>query len=130
MRTIIPFLLTSVLFAGCVSTEATMLSSAPSDRPAVDTSEVAVYADTSNVECPYDPVAMISASGSMSSISNTRMVRNAKLRAAKVRANGVIIAGMNTEDPDYNPYAFGGTDYGSKQGRYLAVLERRPCGDE
>ena len=110
------------LLAGCVASEATTLSSAPSDRPAVKEADVQLYSDTSSVECSYERVAYISIEGSMSSISDQQMIDTAKKKAAEVRANAVIIGRLATDKP-------GGfeNDTGGRSGRFLALLENRPC---
>jgi len=111
----------------CVNTEATMLGSAPEGLEPVDTSEVAVYADSTGLQCPSDRVAMIRAEGTTSGVSDKKMIRNTKEKAAELGANAVIVGGLDTDDPDYNPMLLGGSDYGSRQGRFLAVREQRPC---
>lgn len=124
----LPFFILVAALIGCVQTEATRLASAPDDLPPnVDTSEVAVYADTSAVGCDYDPVAMINAEGSTSSVSDEKMIEKSKVTAAKQGANAIVLGSMDTDDPEYNPLMFGGSDYGSRQGRFLALYERRPC---
>lgn len=117
-----------VVATGCVSTNVTKLDSAPTDLPAnVDTSSVAVYSDTASVGCSYDRVALIEAQGSTSGVETSKMIEKAKTDAAKQGANALIIGKTSTDDPDYNPLLFGGSDYGSRTGRFLAVHEKRPC---
>lgn len=128
MRYTLPVaLLFAVLLTACVNTEATMLSSAPEGLQPVDTSQVAVYADSTGLECPHQRVAMIRAQGSTSGVSDEKMIENTKVKAAKLGANAIVVGGLQTDDPDYNPFMFGGSDYGSRQGRFLALYEERPC---
>lgn len=108
--------------SGCVASEATMLSSAPADRPSVKKSDVRTYADTSSMECSYDRVAYISTESSMSSVSDEQMINTAKSKAAEVRANAVIIGRLATDKPSGLEY-----DTGGRSGRFLALLEDRPC---
>jgi len=126
MRTLLPLLLAALL-VGCVQTEATRLATAPEEKAVVSPSDVAVYTDTSQVECEFVPVASVRAQGSTSSVEDEQMIKKSKTTAAKEGANALIIGGLDTDDPDYNPMMFGGSDYGSRQGRFLAVYEDRPC---
>ena len=116
-----------LLVVSCVNTEATKLSAAPEGLEPVDTSEVVVYADSMGVECPSERVAMIRTEGTTSGVSDKKMIENTKEKAAELGANAVIVGGLDTDDPDYNPMLLGGSDYGSRQGRFLAVREQRPC---
>lgn len=120
-------LLFALLLSACVNTEATVLSSAPDNLKPVDTSQVAVYADSSGLECPHERVAMIRAEGTTSGVSDKKMIENTKEKAAKLGANAILVGALRTDDPDYNPFMFGGSDYGSRQGRFLALHEERPC---
>ena len=118
-----PLLLASVIVAGCVSAKATMLDSAPPDRPAVTASQVAVYSDTNSVDCSYDRVALIKTSGGTADTNNEKLIKKTKKKAAEIRANTVIIGELSTDDANPNQqYSFG-----SREGRFLALYERRPC---
>lgn len=92
MRYLVPLVI-GLLLAACVTTEVTRLDSAPSGLSPMDTSEVAVYSDTVAVECDYVRVALINAQGSTSDVSDSKMIKNAKVDAAKMRANALIIGG-------------------------------------
>jgi len=117
-----------LVFTGCVNTETTRLATAPEDLPTVKGgASVAIYTDTSQVKCNYVPVATIRAEGTTSSVEDEKMIGKAKVAAAKANANALIMGKLATDDPDYNPATFGGSDYGSRSGRFLAVYERRPC---
>lgn len=102
-----------------------MLGQAPPNRPKVKASEVSVYTDTTDFECSWEKVALIRAQGSMSSISDKKMLKRSKEQAAEVRANAIIVGRLGTNDPDMT--WGGGTDYGSREGRFLAAYEERPC---
>lgn len=41
--------------------------------------------------------------------------------------SAIVMGRMRTAAPDYNPTGFGGSDYGSREGSFLAVYEERPC---
>lgn len=119
----IPIFLTAAFFVGCVSTEATMLDSAPPDRPDVTTSQVVVYSDTNSIDCPYDRVALVKATGGSSDISNDKIIKKTKKKAAEVRANTIIIGDLSTDEADPNQQY----DFGGREGRFSAIYEHRPC---
>jgi len=100
-----------------------MLDSAPPDRPAVTASQVAVYSDTNSVECPYDRVALIKTSGGTANTETEKVIEKAKKKSVKIRANTIIIGELSTDDANPNQQY----DFGSREGRFLALYERRPC---
>ena len=113
-------ILTAFLLTHCVSTDVTRLDSAPTGLEPVDTSEVAIYADTSSIECPYSAVAFLSSTGSVSGLDE-KVTRKSKEKAAELGANTLIIGSMRAEGPSFFDR------YGDTEGRFLAVYEERPC---
>jgi len=107
------------LLAGCVSTDVTRLSSAPEGLTPISPSEVSVYRDTSSVGCSYQDVAIIDTrGGSELTVSNDKLVSEAKGSAAEIGANALILEN------------FGDVEMlGSSEptGKFLAIYEDRPC---
>ena len=119
MRYVIPILFAALL-TSCVSTDVTRLDGAPADLSPVDTSEVAIYADTSSLDCPYDEVAFLSSTGSISGM-DTQVTQKSKEKAAELGANALVIGAVRAEGPSYFDR------YGDTEGRFLALYEQRPC---
>lgn len=109
-----------LLLTGCVSTDVTKLSSTPDGLTPTSPAEVSVYRDTSSVECSYSEVALIDTrGGSELTVSNDKLVSEAKESAAELGANGIVLEN------------FGDVEMlGSSEptGKFLAVYEDRPCG--
>lgn len=117
-----------LLVGGCaLLKEGTMLENerdldAPPDRfgSGVDPSEVHVYDDTSAIGCRWEHVALIRLPASTEETKSDDRTRRAKRRAAKVEANGIVLA----YDPsEYGPYSREPV----RQDRVLAIEEERPC---
>lgn len=116
----IAFVFAALLTIGCVQTNATMLGTAPEDLEPVPPSQVLAYSDTASVECSYDKVAALQSSGGVQGMDK-RMIEDAKKQAGELGANAIILQRMSSEGPSF------GDSYGSTEGRYLAIYERRPC---
>ena len=124
MRHIRPFfaaLFIAALAVGCASTNATMLGTAPDDLEPLSVEEVTAYSDTSSVQCDYDRVAALQTSGSVEGMDE-KMIKSAKEKAAEIGANAIILKRLSSDSGTGINY-----DYGSTEGRYLAIYERRPC---
>jgi len=121
MRSFLWTLLATALLFGCVQTNVTRLSTAPEGLSPVDTSQIEVYADTSSIECDYDEVAYVGATGSVANMPMSRMIQGAKPKAGKMGANALVIGGKRTQGPSYFDR------YGNTESKFLAVYERRPC---
>ena len=75
--------------AGCVHTNATILSTTP--RPEVATSAVVLYTAADKVPGKYDEIALIDSKGSDQWVSEHKMLESIRKQAGKVGANGVIL---------------------------------------
>lgn len=84
-------LLTTVLLAGCVTTNATMLGSTTAVRPKLAPSEVRIYRTADQVKGKYEEVALINASGPTGSTNESEMLEAMRKKAASVGANGLIL---------------------------------------
>lgn len=84
-------LLPTILLAGCVSTNATMLGSATAVRPKLAPTEVRIYRTADQVKSKYEEVALINAAGQAGSTNEAKMLDAMRKKAAEVGANGLIL---------------------------------------
>lgn len=99
---------------GQVSTSATMLDSAPDDRPSVDVSEVSVYSSFESVECEYSRVAFVESTPRLGARNEKDVINSGKEKAAEIGANGLVIEEMDTSAN--NP-----------QSSFVAIFESKSC---
>lgn len=120
MRKLLSFLAAALILAGCASTNATMLGTAPDDLEPIPVSQVTAYSDTASVQCPFDRVAALQTSGTVQGMDE-KMIQSSKKKAAEIGANAIILRRLSSKGASF------GDRYGSTEGRYLAIYERRPC---
>lgn len=87
-RHISPLLLT-LLLAGCVQTQATMLSG--ETYPPTLESDVVIYLSEADIPGEFKKIAIINAQGESSWTNEQQMYTAARKRAAKIGAHGVLI---------------------------------------
>lgn len=83
--------LSTILFAGCVTTNATMLGSATAVRPKLAPTEVRIYRTADQIKARYEEVALINAAGQAGSTNEAKMLEAMRKKAAEVGANGLIL---------------------------------------
>ena len=82
--------LSLVVLAGCVSTQATRLGAGPL-RPPVSPDRVMIYRTAEQVPSKYEEVALLSASGDHSMTSEEQMYQSMRQKAGEMGANGIIL---------------------------------------
>lgn len=88
IRTSFYTLLVAVIFAGCVQTTATMLSS--KNYPELTPEEVTIYLEESDIPAEFEKLALLNATGSTAHTNEQQMYEAMKKRAAKIGANGIL----------------------------------------
>ena len=78
----------AVSMAGCVQTQATMLSS--KKFTPLTPEEVTIYLSEEDIPSEYEKVAILNASGSTSYTSESQMYNALKKQAAKIGCNGIL----------------------------------------
>ena len=86
-------LLSLVLLSGCVTTQATMLTS--NEYPELDPSEVTIFLSFEDIPAEYEQIALLNAQGSSGMTNESQMYEAFRKRAAKIGANGVVLGGVN-----------------------------------
>ena len=74
---------------GCVSADATMLSS--KRRPALAPKDVQVFLNEAEIRQPYEKVALIHLGGDANWTNEKQLYAAAKKKAARLGANGVVL---------------------------------------
>lgn len=86
----VPLFIAMILFlAGCVQTQATLLSK--SDYPPVDPDDVVLYLDESDIAGEWEKIALIHAQGDAQWTRESKMIKSARKRAGEIGANGILI---------------------------------------
>lgn len=76
--------------AGCVSTSATRLGTAPI-RPAIDSESVVIYRTADQVPGRYEEVALLNAEGAHNFAKEERLYNKMRKKAASLGANAIIL---------------------------------------
>lgn len=92
-KVIIYSVLIAIALTGCVSTDATMLSS--KSYPPLDPEDVTIYLSEGDIEGDYEKIALINAKGSASYTSESQMYNAVRKKAAEMGANGVLHAKLD-----------------------------------
>jgi len=97
-RLILSALLLTVIASGCVATNATMLAHQGVYAP-VSPAYVQVYMSEQDVKAPFEKVAVIHAEGESRLTNETDMIEAAKVKAAAVGANAIILSKIDEPSP-------------------------------
>ena len=119
---------TLLILVGCVSASVTPLATAPEGLEPVKPSEVAIYDDTTSVQCDYSRVALVHVDA-QEEVTRGEMLTKAKKAAAKKGANGLILVSSSTHKGSYTVQDGDMimTQSPGGKARTLAVYEERPC---
>ncbi len=91
-RSFLPLLAVLVL-AGCVQTQATLLSN--QKYPPIEPDDVVIYMSEDDIPGDYEKVAIIHAQGETDFTNESQMLKAMRKRAAKVGANGVLLPAID-----------------------------------
>ena len=79
---------------GCVSAQVVRLGS-PQPYPSIAETDVQVFLTEADVRAPFEKLALIKLKGDSDYTNETMMVQKAKIEAAKIGANGIILGQTN-----------------------------------
>jgi hypothetical protein len=94
LRVSVAFVVLSVL--GCVSAQVLRLGS-PQSYPPIAATEVQIFMTEADVKAPFEKIALIKLKGDSKYTNETQMVEKAKIEAAKLGANGIVLG--QTDEP-------------------------------
>jgi hypothetical protein len=84
------FLVSLMLFSGCVTTTATRLGTSMLHPPLMS-NDVAIYRTAAQVPGQYEEVALLYAKGPATMTNEPQMFESMKTKAAEMRANAIIL---------------------------------------
>lgn len=83
------------LLFGCVTTNASMLGTASTHRPAVLPENVALYRNADQVPRRYEEVALLNSEGDSDVTNETEMFESMKEKAGELGANAIILEALS-----------------------------------
>ena len=129
MRGFLYLVMVIALLSGCVSASVTPLATAPEGLSPTSASQVAVYDDTSSVQCEFSRVAIVHVTAE-ENVSRAELMQKAKSAAAKEGANAVVAISSSTTDARYGLDEDNNMEMKrapSGRSKVLALFEERPC---
>lgn len=83
------------MLSGCVTTNASMLGTASSHRPAVLPENVALYRNADQVPRRYEEVALLNSEGDSDVTNEAEMFESMKEKAGELGANAIILEALS-----------------------------------
>jgi len=95
MKAIIPAALCTLFLSGCVTTNASMLGTASTQRSVVPPENVALYRNADQVPRKYEEIALLHSEGDSDFTSEVKMLESMKQKAGEVGANAIILDALS-----------------------------------
>jgi len=95
MKAIVAAAFCVLLLSGCVTTNASMLGTASTQRPAVLPENVALYRNADQVPRRYEEVALLNSEGDSNFTNEAKMFESMKKKAGEVGANAIILDALS-----------------------------------
>jgi len=95
MKTIFAAVFCMLLLSGCVTTNASMLGAASTQRPVVLPANVALYRNAEQVPGRYEEVALLNSAGDSGFTNEAKMFESMKKKAGEVGANAIILDALS-----------------------------------
>lgn len=95
MKVIIAAAFCVLLLSGCVTTSASMLGTASTQRPAVLPENVALFRSADQVPRRYEEIALLNSEGDSNFTNEARMFESMRKKAGEVGANAIILDALS-----------------------------------
>ncbi len=95
MKAIVAAAFCVLLLSGCVTTNASMLGTASTQRPVVLPENVALYRNADQVPRRYEEVALLNSEGDSNFTNEAKMFESMKKKAGEVGANAIILDALS-----------------------------------
>ena len=95
MKAIVAAAFCVLLLSGCVTTNASMLGTASTQRPVVPPENVALYRNADQVPRRYEEVALLNSEGDSNFTNEAKMFESMKKKAGEVGANAIILDALS-----------------------------------